>query len=153
MTTSGVPRERGLGGSNPPRKFRSFAKPEPNSQFRGIYIRNNLIRIWVSFICKLSVEPLTRGLPPPDPRSVCPLSLTEFVEPPWRNPPPEKIPRYATDDHLRSCYEESMHTRTTVIMLDLKWNFLTSYQSGIWYSHSSVNKRSSLYWTFCHADW
>jgi hypothetical protein len=35
------------GGSNsrPPSKFRSFAKPEPNSQFRGTYIRNYLIRI------------------------------------------------------------------------------------------------------------
>ena len=37
-------------------------------------------------------EPLTRGLPPPDPRSLCPLSSTEFVEP----PPTNKIPRYAT---------------------------------------------------------
>ena len=32
-----------------------------------------------------------RGLPPPDPRSLCPLSSTEFVE-----APPEKIPGYAT---------------------------------------------------------
>jgi type II secretory pathway component PulC len=38
-------------------KFRSFAKAKPNSQFRGIYIRNNLIRI------RGSAEPLTRGLP------------------------------------------------------------------------------------------
>jgi hypothetical protein len=29
-------------------------------------------------------KPRTRGLPPPDPRSLCPLSLTEFVEPPSR---------------------------------------------------------------------
>jgi hypothetical protein len=51
---NGVPR----GGSNPPPpKFRSFDKAEPNSQFRGKYIRNNLIRIRVSFICKLSVTP------------------------------------------------------------------------------------------------
>jgi hypothetical protein len=28
------------------------------------------------------VEPLTRGLPPPDLRSLCPLPSTEFVEPP-----------------------------------------------------------------------
>jgi hypothetical protein len=28
------------------------------------------------------VEPLTRGLMPPEPRSLCPLSSTEFVEPP-----------------------------------------------------------------------
>ena len=33
-----------------------------------------------------------RGLPPPDPRSLCPLSSTEFVEPPLRR----KIPGYAT---------------------------------------------------------
>jgi len=29
---------------------------------------------------------MTRGLPPPDPRSVCPMSSIEFVEP----PPPEQ---------------------------------------------------------------
>ena len=27
-------------------------------------------------------EPLTKGLPPPDPCPLCPLSSTEFVEPP-----------------------------------------------------------------------
>jgi hypothetical protein len=41
------------------------------------------------------VEPLTRGLPPADPRSLCPLSSTEFVE------PPEKIPEYAIASILR----------------------------------------------------
>jgi hypothetical protein len=41
----------------------------------------------------LPPEPLTRGLPPPDPRSVlCPqLNLLN---------PPEKIPRYATGGNL-----------------------------------------------------
>jgi hypothetical protein len=35
------------------------------------------------------------GLPPPDPRSLCPLSSTEFVEP--SSPPtPYKNPGYAT---------------------------------------------------------
>jgi hypothetical protein len=38
-------------------KFRSFDKAKPNSQFRGKYIRDNLIRIWVSLICKLSGTP------------------------------------------------------------------------------------------------
>jgi len=38
---------------------------------------------------QLPPERLTRGLPPPDP---CPLSSTEFEE------PPNKIPGYATDD-------------------------------------------------------
>jgi len=40
---------------------------------------------------QLPPEPLTRGLLSPDP---CPLSSTEFDEPP---PPPNKIPGYATD--------------------------------------------------------
>jgi hypothetical protein len=48
----------GVWGSNPlTPKFGSFDKAEPNSQFRGIYIRNNLIRIRVSLICKLSGTP------------------------------------------------------------------------------------------------
>ena len=42
---------------------------------------------------QLPPEPLTRGLPTPDPRSLCPLSSTEFLEP----PPPNKIPGYATE--------------------------------------------------------
>jgi hypothetical protein len=34
---------------NPPHpKLQSFDKAEPNSHFRGMYIRSNLIRIWVS---------------------------------------------------------------------------------------------------------
>ena len=36
-------------------------------------------------------NPMTRGLPPPDPLSLCRLSWTEFVEPPLN-----KIPGYAT---------------------------------------------------------
>jgi hypothetical protein len=43
---------RGGGGFNTPPKFRSFDKSEPNSQFRGKYIRNKPIRIRVSLICK-----------------------------------------------------------------------------------------------------
>jgi len=45
--------------------------------------------IWNEISCtklQLPPEPLTRGLPLPDPRSVCPLSSTEFVE----HPPPRK---------------------------------------------------------------
>jgi hypothetical protein len=45
------------GGVQTPPKFRNFDKAEQNSQFRGIYICNNLIRIRVSFICKLSRTP------------------------------------------------------------------------------------------------
>jgi hypothetical protein len=70
--SSGVPGGRPL----------SFDKAKPNSQFRGIYIRNNLIRkseySFHSFAN--GGEPLTKGLPPPDIRSLCPLSSTKFVE-------------------------------------------------------------------------
>jgi hypothetical protein len=49
---------RSSGGFNPhPPKFRSFDKAEPNSQLRGKYIRNKLIRIWVLLIFKLSGTP------------------------------------------------------------------------------------------------
>jgi hypothetical protein len=88
FTTSGVTRG-GFGGSNPPPspKFRSFDKGEPNSLSRRKYIRNNLIIIRVSLICKLS------GTPDEGISSVfCPMSSSEFVEP----PPSEKFPRYAT---------------------------------------------------------
>jgi hypothetical protein len=46
-----------LGVQTHPPKFRSFDKAESNSQFHGKYMRNNLIRIWVSLICKLSGTP------------------------------------------------------------------------------------------------
>jgi hypothetical protein len=67
---------------------------------------------------------MTRGLTPPDPRSLCPLS-SEFVEPPpknaWRNPPssltPRKNPGYATVTHepTRKC-----DTRSNVYMVHRK---------------------------------
>jgi hypothetical protein len=79
VLTSGVLRGV-VWGFKPPTKFRGFAKAEPISQFHGIYIHNNLIRIWVSFICKLS-EPLTRGLLSPDPRSLYP-QLNLLTPPP-----------------------------------------------------------------------
>jgi hypothetical protein len=45
---------------------------------------NKLVVIINSLKYKLQLSPetLTKGLPPPDPRSLCPLSSTEFVEPP-----------------------------------------------------------------------
>jgi hypothetical protein len=54
MLQSVAYREGVWGVQPPPPKFRSFDKAEPNSQFRGKYISNNLIRIRVSLICKLS---------------------------------------------------------------------------------------------------
>jgi hypothetical protein len=51
--------QRGMrfGGFKPPPKFQSFDKAKPNSQFRGKYIHNNLIRIQISLTCKLSGNP------------------------------------------------------------------------------------------------
>jgi hypothetical protein len=82
---SGVPRGWVVQPPPPP-KFRGFDKAAPNSQFGGKYIRNNLIRIRTSPICKLSGTP-DKVLPPPNPRFFFPLSSTEFVEP----PPPKKF--------------------------------------------------------------
>jgi len=45
---------------------------------------------------------LTRGLPPPHPRSLCPLSSTEFVEPP---PPPTR-----TNSWVRHCFAPRRNT-------------------------------------------
>jgi hypothetical protein len=53
-------RAEGGGWLNPPPPYptiTSFDKSEPKSPFRGKYIRNNLIRIRVSLICKLSGTP------------------------------------------------------------------------------------------------
>ena len=47
---SGVLKGGGWGFNPLPPKFRSFDKAEPNSQFRGKYIRNNLTRIRLSLI-------------------------------------------------------------------------------------------------------
>jgi hypothetical protein len=88
----------GVRGFKPPSpKFRNFYKAETISQFHGIYIHNNIIRIQVSFICKSSGDP-DYGASTPNPHSLCPLSKTEFVEPPSHppqipgiTPPPPKI--------------------------------------------------------------
>ena len=50
-------------------------------------LRKFYYSIWNEISCtklQLPPEPLTKGLLPPDPRPLCPLSLTEFVEPPWK---------------------------------------------------------------------
>jgi hypothetical protein len=41
-------------------------------------VENTSVTTWSNW-----VEPLTRGLPPLDPCSVCPLSSTELIEPAW----------------------------------------------------------------------
>jgi hypothetical protein len=62
------------------KKFLSFNTAEPNSQFRGKYIGNNLIRIPVSLICKLSGTPNYGATASRSPYSLpCPLSTTQFV--------------------------------------------------------------------------
>jgi hypothetical protein len=81
VPTTGVP--RGVQPPSPP-KFLSFEKAGPNSQFSGIYVWNNLIRIWGSLIYKLSETP-TRGYCPPIPvlSALCPkLNLLNTPPPP-----------------------------------------------------------------------
>ena len=52
---------------------------------------------------QLPPEPLTKGLPPPHPRPLCPqLSLL--------NPPPNKIPGYATGTtHQYTCKKVNLY--------------------------------------------
>ena len=69
LMVSGVPRGGGLGSSNtlPPSKFRSFDKAEPNSQFRGKYIRNSLTRIRPSLIFwVVALKALPASYDPPE---------------------------------------------------------------------------------------
>ena len=46
---------------------------------------------------QLPPEPLTSGLPPPDSRSLCPLSSTEFVEPP-----------HEQNSWVRHCHQQNL---------------------------------------------
>jgi hypothetical protein len=60
---------RGL-NTPPPPKFQSFAIAQPNFQFRGIYIRKNVLTIWVLFIWKLSRIPDQGATAPRSPFSL-----------------------------------------------------------------------------------
>ena len=62
---------------------------------------------------QLPPEPLTRGLPP---RSLCPLSSTEFVETP---PQKKKIPGYATAITLRTLLFSRWSPCTASVLLSM----------------------------------
>jgi hypothetical protein len=88
MCLESVAYRGGLGGSTPPPpapKFLSFDKAEPNSQFHGKYIRNSLMRIRVSLICKLSGTPV-RGYHPQIPILSALCTQLNML-----NPPPKKF--------------------------------------------------------------
>jgi hypothetical protein len=70
----------------PPPRNSEVLTAELNSLFRGKYIRNNLIRIGVSLICKLSGTP-DYGYRP-DPLSLCPQ--LNLLTPPPSLPLPQK---------------------------------------------------------------
>ena len=87
-----------------------------------VAIINNLkvpnFTIWNEISCtKLQLPPelLTRGLPPPDSRSLRPLFSTECVETPL---PPNKIPGYATD---RGEYERNGRDPISGNILKVLW--------------------------------
>jgi len=56
-------------------------------------------------------NPWLGGLPPPDPHCLCPLSSTEFVEPPTL---PNKIPGYATGWQKQSVSRFLMRSQNNV---------------------------------------
>ena len=86
----------GYSNSPPPRNSESPPKscqtqPDCENCYKSLNLRRRHTKIFEkkrhlnSKTCiklQLPPQPLTRRLPPPDPRSLCPLSSTEFVEPP-----------------------------------------------------------------------
>ena len=65
------------------------------------------------------------GLPPPDPRSLCPLSSTEFVE-----PAPNKIPGYATaTSRIKLCFF------LYLIDVNAVWTGFMIRHRGLWAEH------------------
>jgi hypothetical protein len=83
LLSSGAPKG-GLGGSTTPNS-EVLPKLRPTFQFREIYIRNNLIIIWFSFICKLCETPDWGATAPRSPFSM--PSVLNWIC--WT--PPEKI--------------------------------------------------------------
>jgi hypothetical protein len=87
---------RGVWGiqSPPPPKCRRLEKAGPNSSSVGNTPVTTLDvpKVWQSRTgLQIERNPWLGGYRPPDPRSLCPLSSPEFVEPPH----PNKIPGYA----------------------------------------------------------
>jgi hypothetical protein len=105
--------EGGFGGVQTPRNYEVLTKRSRTPSSVENTSVDNLIRIRVSLICKMSGT-LTGGLPPPDPRSLYHLPSTEFVEPPPRKKildtplPPSQCYSYAVIWQL---------TQTTVFRL------------------------------------
>jgi hypothetical protein len=85
---SGIP--RGVWEVQTPPKFRSFDKAKPNSQLCGKYVHNNLIRIQVSLICKLSGTPDYRANAPRSPFSLPSVLNWICLTTPPPPPNPEK---------------------------------------------------------------
>ena len=106
--------------------------------------------IWIEISCtklQLPPEPLTRGLPPPDSRYLCPLSSTEFVE-----PPPEQ------NSWVRHCFEPSAasseylnhvlcsltnHNNTGIVSNGEHCLFIRQYDG------MSVNTKEKTIWEIC----
>jgi hypothetical protein len=66
------------------------------------------------------VEPLIRGLQPPDPHSLCPLYSTEFVEPPLKKflGKPMVYRLYHCEQHeIQKCFCIAMNTEGE----EVKW--------------------------------
>jgi hypothetical protein len=111
----------GGGGSNPPRHCNVLAKRGRVPRC-GVHTSRTPSEEYGFHSFADWAEPVTRGLLPPDPHSLCPLSSPAFVEP----PPPNKIPGYVTDYH-------NMH----IILSELCFSFaITLY---IWMQEKIIN--------------
>jgi hypothetical protein len=138
----------GVGVFKPPPtpKLRSFDKAEPNSQFRGKYIRNNLIRIRGSLICKLIGTPDEGATAPRSP--FCLPCVLNWIC--WTPPPPNKISGYATV----SKYGEQPCVTWKIVFGKLVvaqlFNNLSSFVKPAACSHKYLALDSTLSWLSPH---
>ena len=119
---------------------------------------------------QLPPEPLTRGLPPPDPRFLWPLSSTEFVEPPpeqnswvrhwWR----QKILPHKADNTV---YTKNVNQSRSSILLPQCWrqntqkmqeedsfnNNIPAYQASDWWDNTRVSQMKTLNIYFYFLSW
>jgi hypothetical protein len=94
-----------------------FDKVEPNFQFRGNYINNNLIRIRVSFICKLSGTPDYGTTAPRSPFSL--PSVLNWICWNTPHPHPRKNPGYALARGL--CYGQILRPEESYWVCICRW--------------------------------
>jgi hypothetical protein len=126
----------------PSPKLRSFDKAEPNSQVRGKYIRNNLIRIRVSIIYQLSGTPDQGAAAPQIPvlSALCPQ--LNLLNPPRQN----SWVRHWFEVRINFGRQRDNVPAHTLDSLKLISLFVSSYISPACPSYESTVKTNGRVW-------